>query len=163
MKLLHLLRTLSVEACLAAVSTTLYATFVLESRVPSAWFIILPISIWLAYTLDHLLDGARCKTGPSLDRHRFHFRFRRTLWPIWSAGFLVVAGLSLLLLPIGAIGISAGLMLLLGLYLKMIQRLNPLSQWSKEFTGAAVFVAATWGIPLCYADTIDIRQTKPTI
>jgi len=156
MKLLRLLRILSVEACLAALSMTLYAAFILKSQVPPVWFFVLPSSMWLAYTLDHLLDGARCKSGPSLERHRFHYRFRRVLWPVWSMVLAATAPLSVLLLPIATIGLGLGLMLFFGLYLSMIQRLNSLSQWSKEFACAAVFVAATWGIPLYYADSIDI-------
>ena len=156
MKLLRLLRILSVEACLAALSTTLYAVFVLDSQVPPAWFVVLPISIWLAYTLDHLLDGARCKTGPSMDRHRFHYRFRRILWPTWLATFATTVGLSLRFLPPSTIAIGLGLVLSLGLYLSMIQRLNSLSQWSKEFCCAAIFIAATWSVPLYYADSIGI-------
>jgi hypothetical protein len=156
MSLLRLLRILSLEACLAALSTTLYAAFVLESRVPVAWFVILPASIWLAYTLDHLLDGVRCKTGPCMDRHRFHYRFRRTLWLAWLTAFAATVGLSLVFLPPVAITIGLSLVLFLGLYLTMIQRLNSLSQWSKEFSCAAVFIAATWSMPLYYADSIDV-------
>jgi hypothetical protein len=151
---MKLLRILSLEACLAALSTTLYAVFVLDARVPPAWFVVLPVSIWLAYTLDHLLDGARCKTGPSMDRHRFHYRFRRILWPTWLATFATTIGLSLLFLPPATIAIGLGLALVFGLYLSMIQRLNSLSQWSKEFCCAAVFIAATWSVPLYYADSI---------
>ncbi|OQX81040.1 MAG: hypothetical protein B6D61_01205 [Bacteroidetes bacterium 4484_249] len=39
------------------------------------WWIILPVSVWIVYTLDHLIDAFKLKNKGHTTRHLFHFYY----------------------------------------------------------------------------------------
>ncbi len=56
------------------------------------WYWLLPSTVWLIYTADHLLDGIRLKEEALTPRHYLHYYYRK---PITIALFFL-AGINLL-------------------------------------------------------------------
>ena len=46
---------------------------------PWAWWIVLPTSVWVIYTCDHLFDAVKGGNDSKLDRHDFHRRYFKIL------------------------------------------------------------------------------------
>ncbi len=118
------------------------------SPVPWGQLLILGGTVLLIYTLDRLLDVQRMQERPVTVRHAFHQRFRCALW-VWIGVLLVLlAVLSIRILP-GRIWLF-GLMVasLVGLYLLLVNRLSPQqgAKWfHKEIIISVLYTAGVWG------------------
>ncbi len=108
-------------ACGAMVCATFFAHILHVQMIPYG-LASLGLTVWIIYTIDHLLDVRKLKREASSKRHRFH---QKNLWTLLT--FLIIAiliDLSLILLirkPILIWGI--GLALVVVLYLCFQQRL----------------------------------------
>ena len=73
-KLLKILNTLSVDVSLGAMACSLFffKVFTVKTDLISGGTISLGVTVWLIYTIDHVLDARRIKSTASTDRHRFH-------------------------------------------------------------------------------------------
>lgn len=81
----------------------------------------LAISVWVIYTLDHLLDAYRMKGTPVTERHLFHYRNFRVLACILGVVALIDVGL-ILTLPFSMFRSGMILGILVGFYLLFINR-----------------------------------------
>lgn len=71
--------------------------------------------IWLIYTLDHLIDGNTLERDPTMDRHAFHRKYRKSIFVV----FVLVASFGLRLLfflPYQTLIYGCVLLGLVGLY-----------------------------------------------
>jgi 4-hydroxybenzoate polyprenyltransferase len=73
-KLLKILNTLSIDVSLGAMACSLFffKVFTVKTDLISGGTISLGVTVWLIYTIDHVLDARRIKSTASTDRHRFH-------------------------------------------------------------------------------------------
>jgi hypothetical protein len=144
------LRLLSADVALAALAGGVMAVRVIGASPRPAFYLLLPLSVWVVYTLDHLLDARRVGPAASTPRHRFHFRHAKTLWIFCAVAAIVcgVIGLAELSWPgIGFGFIIAGMFGLHELLVKLAgDRASPLLM--KELGVAVIFTAGTWGLPL---------------
>ena len=86
---------LSLDVILGSIAVGIFATAVLKVQPNPWWWIILPVSVWVVYTLDHLIDGFKKRDESTIYRHRFHYKYRNIL------GMLVVLfGLTAVILSI---------------------------------------------------------------
>lgn len=88
----------------------------------------LGLTVWIIYTIDHLLDARRISTQASTERHRFHQQHFNLLWRIVVFAFVIDAGLTFFMrerVLIGGIFLSGGVAvyLLINRYLKMLKEL----------------------------------------
>lgn len=144
------LRLLSADVALAALAGGVIAVRVIGASPRPAFYLLLPLSVWVVYTLDHLLDARRVGPDASTLRHRFHFQHARMLWIFCAvtAGVCGVIGL----MELSWFGILFGLVItaLFGLHELIVKlagdRASPLLM--KELGVAVIFTAGTWGLPL---------------
>lgn len=137
---------LSLDICLGVVGSGALAAAVTGAKMKSAWWVLLPLSVWVIYTLDHLLDGQRSGENSVNPRHRFHFENYRILIILCSLAALVCAVLALLLLRevvlLGGAILAALALLHLG-----IARWGRL-RFGKEFSVALIYTLGVWFGPL---------------
>ena len=55
------------------------ATRILHVSANPIWWIILPMSVWIVYTLDHIIDSYKNKTEAVIYRHKFHYLNRKSI------------------------------------------------------------------------------------
>ncbi|EPG64615.1 LA_0991 family prenyltransferase-like protein [Leptospira wolffii] len=137
---------LSLDICLGVIGSGALATSVTGAKMKPAWWILLPLSVWVIYTLDHLLDGQKSGTDSVNPRHKFHYDYRKPLIVACSVAALVCAALALLLLReivlLGGAILAALAFLHLG-----IARWGRL-RFGKEFSVALIYTLGVWFGPL---------------
>jgi hypothetical protein len=86
MRLLHRLyrwiNILSLDVAVGAVVCASFFSSVLGVHIKPYGLISLGLTVWIIYTVDHLLDARRVMQPASTERHRFHQRFYKILIPI---------------------------------------------------------------------------------
>ena len=106
-------------------------------------FICLGLTVWIIYTLDHLLDAKKLTQDASTERHRFHQQnFKALSWVVILAVMVDITQIYF----IRSIVFFAGLWLsiLVGVYFLVQQRLGFL----KEFLGAVLYTGGVLLIPV---------------
>lgn len=72
-KLSRLLNILSLDVVLGALSMTCLVENILDTNVPWSAYFCLGASVWIIYTLDHIIDAQSIKNKLLMPRHIFHF------------------------------------------------------------------------------------------
>ncbi len=136
----------SLDIVAGSLSSMLFSVAVLGVELPLAIWFALPISVWIFYTADHLLDALGTVGVPLSSRHLLHRKSSRLL--LFSLAVVLVALLYLVFyfLPLNVlIGgfVLAGLVLF---YLAIVfwgRRKG--KQIPKELLIALIYTAGTWG------------------
>lgn len=68
----RLLNILSVDVALGAVCCAAWFAVLFEVNLRPSALVSLGLTVWIIYTVDHLLDARKIKGPASTDRHRFH-------------------------------------------------------------------------------------------
>lgn len=127
---------LSVDVVAGAVVGALFFGRILSVAMPLVIIVVLALTVWIVYTLDHLRDAMTIPTVASTDRHRFHQQYFSSI----TAVLLIIAVLDFILiwfLPAAVVngGLILGVMVVLYLifqkYLKFL----------KEFVVACLYMS----------------------
>src|SRR6187431_1308602 len=70
---------LSIDVALGAVCSALFFARLLSVRILPFGLITLGLSVWIIYSVDHLLDARKLKSKASTMRHRFHQEHSRSI------------------------------------------------------------------------------------
>ncbi len=144
---------LSIDICIGVLGAGALAQSVFESRMKAAWWFLLPISVWVVYTADHLLDALKVGAGSANHRHRFHHRHRKTLTTlaaIAATGSLAVAVIHLRELVILG-GFLIGLLALMHILLAYWGKVR----FGKELSVGVIYVCGVVFAPYLNR-TVDI-------
>ncbi len=106
-------------------------------------YFVLGSSVWLIYTLDHLLDAYR-KPVLLSSRHQFHKQHRSTLLLICAALLFPTAWLAFTRLPLSVIRFGVALGVLLIAYLS-VTHFFKLPYFFKEGWVALLYTVGVWG------------------
>lgn len=144
-----LIRILSLDVLAGALASGTLAVKVLGVQPTFSWWIVLPIAVWIIYTLDHLVDGMRLKENAHTPRHRFHYKYGRVISMV--AGLLsILTGILVVLYFRKEMILSGLLILLMALfYLVFVWIMGKKSQlaFPKEFFVAGIYTLGIW-VPL---------------
>ncbi|MFZ5630201.1 MAG: prenyltransferase [Spirochaetota bacterium] len=70
---------LSLDICAGVLGSGALAQVTLNARMPFAWWFLLPASVWVIYTADHLMDARKSGGQARNERHLFHYHHFRLL------------------------------------------------------------------------------------
>ncbi len=120
-------------------------------------YLLLGMSIWGIYTLDHLIDARKIPVGSTPDRHQFHIRNKG--WLSWLLVLVLIAGLVLGYLVFGKSldllwAIFLGV-LILGI-MAMLRKFSQKLAWLKEISTAFFYVLGISWLPIWNVDPIDL-------
>ncbi|TGK07806.1 prenyltransferase [Leptospira semungkisensis] len=137
---------LSLDICLGVLGSGALATAVTGARMKTAWWLLLPLSVWVIYTLDHLLDGKKVGANSVNPRHKFHYDHFRILSLL--CGIAAVVSLVLAFLLLREIVLLGGVLLSILAFLHL-----GLARWGKvrfgkEFSVALIYTLGVWFGPL---------------
>ena len=134
------LNDLSLDVAVGAVAGGSLLAWALQADVPMAWWVVLGLSTWLAYALDHLLDTWRLGLDQAqTSRHRLYRRHRIAL-SLTASGVMAAALLWTLRLPVGLLQSACWVGLGVGLHLVAAQRWG--GRFPKEASTALLYAAA---------------------
>ena len=148
-----MLRILSLDVVIGAVASGSLVIWWLEHPMAIGWWLSLPLSVWVIYTADHLMDAHRLKERAHTPRHLFHHQHFRSILVCWLIGI----GICLFLLPffinqqILTFGLGMGVLVLghLGLVRLIGNRISWL--FHKELGVGMIYACGIWGAPVLEA------------
>lgn len=76
---LFYIEVLSIDICIGVLGTGALAQAVFKSAMKPAWWVLLPSSVWVVYTVDHLFDALKVGGDSANHRHRFHYKHMKIL------------------------------------------------------------------------------------
>ncbi len=76
---LRLLNTLSIDVVIGSIFSSYLVVKLLDVEPTWAFWIVLPVSVWIIYTLDHIIDAYRLKKQANTFRHFFHYQYKKTI------------------------------------------------------------------------------------
>jgi hypothetical protein len=151
---MDLVRYLSLDVALGALGGGCMAVAYLGISMPWAWYVLLPLAVWVIYTSDHLLDAQRLGERASTGRHRFHVKYLVPLSLIAGAVALFCLGLALVFL--GEVGVLFGLAMggLVVVHLMIVRVVGTRTSklLAKELGVAVVYALGIWGLPLLVSE-----------
>ena len=106
-----LIRILSLDVVAGALATGAMVTRIMKVSMPWSWWIVLPMSVWVMYTTDHLMDAYRLKEQAHTPRHLFHHQYFTLLAVIAAVSLLLCIGVMPWFLPVELVvmGVVVGL------------------------------------------------------
>lgn len=126
----------SVDVAFGAVVSSLFFSKIMNADIRAFAYVALGLTVWIVYTIDHLLDAKKLKVPASTQRHKFHQQNFNVLIvlvvvAIIADGYAVLSIRSALL--------TAGLLLsfIIVFYLLLQRYLSPF----KEFFGGLLYTA----------------------
>lgn len=72
LKVYRILNLLSVDVAIGAVCCALFFAKLFQVSILPAGLISLALTVWIIYTVDHLLDARKIRTNAATKRHQFH-------------------------------------------------------------------------------------------
>lgn len=154
MGLLQKLSILSFDVVIGSIFCGSFVVKLLNIEPSFVWWLVLPISVWIIYTLDHIIDGYKLKNNAHTLRHYFHFRYFKPL--IYVLGILSIVIFILVLFflerQILIFGVIAAL--ITALYLAGVYFFQKKGSWffQKELFVALVYTIGVWGGPASLID-----------
>ena len=106
------IQVLSLDVVIGSIVVSSLFANITNADINFNYYYFLGVSVWLVYTMDHLIDAYKIKGIAITFRHRFHQTYFKTLALIWSIIFTVSIITAYLYLPQQII--------LLGLYVVVI-------------------------------------------
>ena len=149
---------LSIDVVLGALLTGNMGAKLLEIDMPWSWWVVFPVSIWVFYTGDHLLDAYRLGSKAHTLRHQFHFRYFSILCGVVLGLLLLVGVVSFFApSPLLRLGFFLGCLGIVHLGLSFVLQ-NTISKWlQKELGVALIYTLGVWGGPaMLYPDNLPI-------
>ncbi len=152
-RLYRLMRILSLDVVLGAVASGSLVVWWLGQPMPWVWWVALPLSVWVIYTTDHLLDAYRLRERASTARHRFHYRYFRPLVVAWGLGLGSCLSWIPWLAPLELWVFGLGMGGLVLLHLGLVYLVGDRTSWlfTKELGVGGIYSAGVWGAPLVFA------------
>lgn len=148
-RLYSYVRIISVDVAAAALGGGILAARVIGSTPRPCFYWLLPAGVWVAYTIDHLLDAQRMGPNAQTPRHRFHYHHATALWTavaVMSLACGIGGWIGLSWFGLTYAGVMCGLVILHETIIKLTGgRVSPLL--IKELGVAVVFTAGVWGMP----------------
>ena len=144
------LRILSLDVVLGALAGASAAFIIFEVKTGIVYWLILPVVVFIVYTMDHMIDGLKLKNEAFTLRHYYHYLNSRPLGIILVL-LIAIAFISALIFlqkEIILFGIIGGL--IISMYLAIIEffkrkRNNFLF---KELIIAIIYTYGIWGCPI---------------
>ncbi|TGK34707.1 hypothetical protein EHQ12_04855 [Leptospira gomenensis] len=137
---------LSLDIVAGSLSSVWFVSTLLGSDLRTVYWFLLPASVWVIYTADHLLDGWRSGNESANVRHEFHYKNRIFLSIIacLSAIFCLIGGIMFLREWVVLVALILGTFALIHVILAFVQ---PVFFW-KECSVSVLYTAGIWFGPI---------------
>ncbi|MEM9986906.1 MAG: hypothetical protein AAF804_17570, partial [Bacteroidota bacterium] len=152
-KWMQIARILSLDVVLGALASGGMVATWLQVAMPWVWWIALPLSVWVIYTADHLLDAYRLQDKASTPRHFFHHQFFWLITCVWAIGLVSCLTWIPYFAPkeLWYFGFAMGGVVLI--HLGLVFLIGNRTSWLfiKELGVGGIYCLGVWGGPLIFA------------
>ncbi len=138
---------------MGALAMAIMATKVLAVEPTPIWWFILASSVWVVYTLDHLLDGWKSKGRASIERHNFHYLHRKKILIVAIPMGLFDLILGILYFEKAVLMVAFTIILTTILYFTIIHFYHKKLQFliQKEMLIAIIYTMGIWFAPIIWS------------
>ncbi|MEM6271092.1 MAG: hypothetical protein AAF998_16765 [Bacteroidota bacterium] len=144
------LRLLSLDVVIGALGSGWMVATWLDWHPPWAFYLVLPLAVWIIYTADHLLDAYRLRESAHTPRHLFHFQHFRALVITEIIAGTACLTLAFIYFESDAIGFGVIMGVLVALHFLLVKLVGSLASplLIKESGVAFIYTMGIWGLPL---------------
>ncbi len=156
-----MLRILSLDIGAGVFCGYTFAGLILGCGGPPVTPVFLCGTVWVIYTLDHLLDARSLGGGSTRPAYRWHHENRKWLWPLVMVTSVAMVALSVAFLPGRILAFGFVLGALVGIYSLIHQGMVKTGKkyLFKEGWISILYTAGVWGVPLlCHWRIPDTRE-----
>ena len=147
---------LSLDVVTGSLLSGVFAAHVMKVSPGWAYWVVLGSSVWIIYTLDHLVDAMRLKADAHTTRHLFAFKNSYIL--VGAVGVLAVLDVFLVLRflekKVLIFGLAMGVLALVYFLVLHHGKSRQSILVQKEIIVALVYTAGIWGVPVLYAEPL---------
>ncbi len=130
------------------------ATKTTNTALPWAWWVLLPLSVWIVYSIDHLLDAEKARNRFLSQRHYFYLKHNQILKKIVATLVIISTMIAIIFLPLKLF--LGGLMLALCIVIYFIYfHFFDTYRLPKECIIAIIYTAGIWFGPMMFSNTIE--------
>lgn len=135
-KIYRILNIISIDVALGAVVSSLFFARIMNADVRAVAYVALGLTVWIVYTIDHLLDAKRLTVIASTSRHKFHQQNVNLLIALVVVA-MIADGFAVLSIRRSLLEAGVLLSLIIAFYLLLQRYLSPF----KEFFGGILYTA----------------------
>ena len=145
---------LSLDVVLGSLAGMGFFAHLLRVNLVLEIYLVLGLTVWIIYTLDHLLDVRKTKNQPSSPRHKFHFKYGKPISFALTFAFILVVAM-LIFLPTLHFLIVPGVILagVITLILGLFYFLGRKTAFLKEFLIALFYILGIALAPYLFKQT----------
>jgi len=149
---LKTLQLLSIDVVIGTLAVGYMATKLLDITPNPVWWLILPLIVWVVYSLDHIIDSYKNSSDAVIIRHRFHYTYRKPIIIAMIIASIVSITLSLVFLEKQIIYFGLLLSIFIALYFFIIFILKKKKSLllQKELIIAFVYTSGIFLAPLVW-------------
>jgi len=153
---LNTIQILSLDVVAGTLAVGYMAIRLLNVTPVPQWWVILPLAVWVVYSLDHIIDSAKNKGEAVIYRHRFHYLYRKQIIFVLILTGLITASLSLMYLDRQIIILGLGLSIFIAIYFALIYflKLKKTVFLQKELIIAFVYTSGIFIAPLYWYEAL---------
>lgn len=134
---------------LGSIGSSVLAVKTLDVTLPAFYWFILPLSVWVIYTADHLLDALKVREKATMGRHYFHFVHRKTIGIFLGLAVVILIALVFNYLDRSTIIFGVCVSFMIFVYLLSNHFVNRIFRYfPREFFIAIGYTLGTWGLPI---------------
>lgn len=157
MKLYRFLQAFSIDVAAGSCAMSFLVATILNVEMPFVIYFSLFMSVWLVYTLDHLLDAKKIKNVALTLRHRIHQIYFRPIAWTWLTLFILTFTISVLYLP--EISLKVGLIVSI-FVIAHVFLVHVLGERFSIFFQKELLIAITYTIGILFGP-ISLAQDLP--
>ncbi len=161
LRIYQVIRFFSLDIIAGAIASLVFAASVMGIHLSLSYYVIMGVTVWLIYTTDHLMDGAKTRGKSESATHNFFYKYRV---PIILVSLMVLVFDFRLIMyrldeKIIEFAIAPGLAAVVYLVLNRYYENAPKWFFIKEIWIAIIYTIAIWGGPVIYAgDQVNTLQ-----
>lgn len=141
----YYMQVLSLDICIGVIGSGAFAKTFLRASMKPVWWFLLPASVWVIYTADHLMDARKVGERSVNVRHKFHFdhfKVLASLAAITALACCVLAFLCLREMVFVGGSVMAGLAVM-HIFLAYWGKVR----FGKEISVAVIYACGVWFAP----------------
>ena len=149
LSLIEVLHILSVDVALGSLAGGILASRVLNVEPGFAFWIILPVAVWILYNSDHLIDGMKLKGNAHTIRHFYHYHYAKRIIAVIIFLLIIMIPLVFFFLEQSIILFGVFVAFIAGVYFLIVYFFGNSKSFfvQKEFSVALIYTLGIWGGP----------------
>lgn len=155
-KFYQYIRAFSLDVVAGAVISARWIGDYFDANIPSSAILALGLTVWIIYTIDHLLDARKIKSKDALFRHILHYKNAPYIFGLIAVVIMVLIFVLQNLQPV-LITYGLGLGFAVFCYLVFVHFVRKKVYWGKEW-----FIALVYATGICLP-TFAYIQEVPSI